>query len=156
MYLFPYTHFMTAWGNMLGYTAMPNRRFEMQHASWSPEELALHSLPSGSPLDYPQNANGTTLFPQGSTLNLNVEYLPYDQETYYDPNSGTRKSYNSCPAQNASEAFCPFISNCPAAPKSPTADSPSVLDMMGFLVSLAALYTLLAAYWAQVFPGAVS
>jgi hypothetical protein len=143
------------WGNFLGFTAMPNRKFERQHASWSPEDLALFSLPS-SLLDSPQNAKGTTLFPQGSTLTLRLDDILYDDSYYYDAN-GNRQELNTCPGQNNSQYFCPALSQCTAAlDPAPTMDSPSVHDMMGFLVSLCVFYTFLAAYWAQVFPGGVS
>jgi hypothetical protein len=142
------------WGNFLGFTAMPNRKFARQHASWSPEDLAIVSLPS-SPLDAPQNAKGTTLFAQGSTLTLKLDYL-YEDSYYYDAN-GDLQSLNTCPGQTNSQYFCPNLSECTAARNpAPTIDSPSVHGMMGFLVSLCVFYTFLAAYWAQVFPGGVS
>lgn len=133
---------------------MPNRTFDWQHASLSPEDLALLSLPS-SPLNSPQNAKGTSLFAQGSTLNLEMDYIMYEESYYYDAN-GNRKSLDTCPGQNVSEYFCPDLSRCAAAlDPAPTINSPSVHDMMGFLFSLCFFYTFLAAYWAQVFPGGV-
>jgi hypothetical protein len=155
LYLFPYTHFLTMWGNFLGLTAMPNRSFEWKHASWSPEDLALFSLPS-SPVDSPLNAKGTSLFAQGSTLNLKTDDILYEDSYYFDDN-GNRQYLDTCPGQNNSEYFCQGLSQCAAALEpAPTMSSPSVHDMMGFLFSLCLFYTFLASYWAQVFPGGVS
>jgi hypothetical protein len=58
MFFFPYMHFTTIWANFLGHTAIPNRSFEAEQASWSPEKLAIESLPVS-----PDEANG-----RGGTL----------------------------------------------------------------------------------------
>jgi hypothetical protein len=145
-FLFPYTHFLTIWSNFLGYTGMPDRRFEFQHASMSPEELAIASLPVP-----PNEANskGTSLYPQGSTFSVQTFY---SDDYYYYEDVGK----DNCPAQNASEYFCPSISQCASALNpAPTPSSPSLNQMIGYLLALSSLYTLVAAYWAQVFPGSV-
>jgi len=149
MFLFPYTHFLTIWSNFLGYTGMPDRTFSYEQASMSSEELAIASLPV--PPDE-VNAKGTSLFPQSSTLNLGFSYEP---DVYYFDEEGNRLLKDNCPAQNASEFFCPNINQCTAALSPARTTSPSMNQMLGYLVVLAVVYTVLAAYWALVFPGAV-
>lgn len=151
LFLFPYTHFMTMWSNVLGYTGMPGRKFSTRQASMSAEELAIASLPV--PPDE-ANAKGTSLYPQGSTLNLG--YFYNEGEMWYYDDEGNQQRYDTCPYQNAMESFCPNINQCTSALTPAPTDSPSMNQMFGYLVVLAVLYTLIAAYWAQVFPGAVS
>jgi hypothetical protein len=151
MFFFPYMHFTTIWANFLGYTAMPNRSFEAEQASWSPEKLAIESLPF--PPDE-ANGRGGTLYPQGSTLQTE---LFYKYEIYYDTEVNRTVALENCPASNLTDYFCPYLSACTST-VSPAAvvGSPSVNAMFGYLLALAVFYTLLAAYWAQIFPMKVS
>jgi ABC-type multidrug transport system fused ATPase/permease subunit len=120
---------------------MHQKKFGFEHARMSPEELAIESLPKPPDAD---NGKGTTLFPQGSTLSLKL----YENPDYFNYNK------QNCPMDNLTDYFCDNFYNCVAAPEpAPTEDSPSVLDMFGFLVSLCVIYMSAAAYWAQVFPG---
>lgn len=61
----PYFHFSTMYSNFLGFTGMPDRTFSAQHASMSPEELAIDTLLIPPNED---NSQGTSFLPQGSTL----------------------------------------------------------------------------------------
>jgi hypothetical protein len=151
-FFFPYMHFTTIWANFLGYTAMPNRSFEAEQASWSPEKLAIESL--SVPPDE-ANGRGGTLYPQGSTLQSE---LVYRYETYFDTdvNNTRTRTKDNCPASDLADYFCPFINQCTSTVSpAPVVGSPSVNDMFGYLLALAVFYTLVAAYWAQVFPGKV-
>jgi hypothetical protein len=151
MFFFPYMHFTTIWANFLGYTAMPNRSFEAEQASWSPEKLAIESLPF--PPDE-TNGRGGTLYPQGSTLQ--TEHV-YKYERYYDTELNRTISTTNCPAANLTDYFCSFLDTCTSTVSPPAVvGSPSVNVMFGYLLALAVFYTLVAAYWAQVFPGKVS
>jgi hypothetical protein len=151
MFFFPYMHFTTIWANFLGYTAMPNRSFEAEQASWSPEKLAIESLPF---LPDEANGRGGTLYPQGSTLQTEVVSK---YETYYDTDVNSTRSKDNCPASDLADYFCSYLNTCTST-VSPAAvvGSPSVNAMFGYLLALAIFYTLAAAYWAQVFPGKVS
>jgi hypothetical protein len=152
MFLFPYMHFTTIWANFLGYTAMPNRSFEAEQASWSPEKLAIESLPF---LPDEANGRGGTLYPQGSTLQTELVYAK--SYSYYDPELGYSVALNNCPAANLTDYFCSYLNSCTSTVSpAPVSGSPSVNAMFGYLLALAILYTLVAAYWAQVFPGKVS
>lgn len=117
----------------------------------SAEQLAVASL-AVPPND--ANAKGSSLYPQGSTFNIALDTPDYDSLWYFDEN-GTRVRRDNCPAQNTSEFFCPNINQCTSTLNPAPTDSPSMNQMFGFLTALAIIYTLLAAYWAQVFPGAV-
>lgn len=150
LFLFPYTHMMTIWSNFLGYTGMPDRTFSFEQASMSAEELAVASL-AVPPNE--ANAKGSSLNPQGSTFNLGWEY---ESDIFYFDDEGNRLRKDNCPWQNASAAFCPNINQCTGTWNPAPTSSPSTNQMFGYLVALAVLYTLLAAYWAIVFPGAVS
>jgi hypothetical protein len=142
LFMFPYVHFMDAWGNFLGFTGMPDRRFGYEHASMSAEELAIASLPVP-----PDSANGrnSTLFAQGATLNVETKY-------YLQNNFDSLVS--NCPAKGLGD-FCSVRESCPSASEVSPTESPSVLGLFGFLFCLSIIYTLMAAYWAQVFPGKV-
>jgi hypothetical protein len=151
MFFFPYMHFTTIWANFLGYTAMPNRSFEAEQASWSPEKLAIESLPF-----LPNEANGRngTLYPQGSTLQ--TDYV-YKYEPYYDTDVGGTRYKDNCPASELTDYFCSYMNTCTSTlSPAPVVGSPTVNAMFGYLIALAVFYTLVAAYIAQVFPGKVS
>lgn len=137
LFWFPYVHFTGAWSNFLGYTGMPNRRFGLSHASMSPEALAIASLPFPLPDD-----NRSTLFPQGTTLNVKMKYSFSSEVT-------------NCPPSTILEGLCP-ISSCPAVAEQSPTESPSVNGLFGYMFCLAVMYTLMAAYYAQVRPGRVS
>jgi hypothetical protein len=142
LFMFPSVHFMSAWGNFLGFTGMPDRRFGYEHASMSPEELAIASLPVPP---NPANGRGTVLFAQGATLNTETKEYDYVN------------SRSNCPASSLEDYFCDLSFDiCPSAAEVSPTESPSVLGLFGFLFSLSIIYTLMAAYWAQVFPGKVS
>lgn len=149
LFLFPYTHMMTIWSNFLGYTGMPDRKFSFEQASMTSEELAIASL---AVPPNPANGKGSSLYPQGSTFNLGFEY---EADIYYFDDEGNQLRKDNCPWQNASQAFCPNISQCNSALNPAPTTSPTTNQMFGSLIVLAVLYTLLAAYWAIVFPGAV-
>ena len=71
LWFFPYFHFNTVWGNFCGLTGNPNKEFGANHARMTSGELAREGLvvaPSQS------NALGTTLFPQGSMLQVKQVY----------------------------------------------------------------------------------
>jgi hypothetical protein len=150
-FFFPLLHFATIWANFLGYTAMPNRSFEAEQASWSPEKLAIKSLPV--PPDQ-ANGRGGTLYNQSSTL---LNELFYKYETYYDTDVNNTRNKDNCPASDLADYFCSFMNTCiSSVSPAPVAGSPSVNAMFGYLLALAVFYTLVAVYWAQVFPGKVS
>jgi hypothetical protein len=148
LFMFPYVHFTSAWGNFLGFTGMPDRRFGYEHASMSPEELAIASLPVRPD---PANGRDTVLFAQGTTLNTEKKYYYPDDYSNYTP-------LTNCPASSLRDYFCVQAydgESCPSAAEVSPTESPSVLGLFGFLFSLSIIYTLMAAYWAQVFPGKV-
>ena len=147
LFMFPYVHFSSIWGNFLGYTAMPDRKFEASQASMTPEELAVASLPeSNSTTGY-----DSVLFPQRSTLNTDVDFD-------YDFGNWNAPSKTNCPSPSLKDYFCANFpsSRCMAAVESSPTESPSVNALFGYLLALALLYTGAAAYWSQVFPGKVS
>ena len=143
LFMFPYVHFSNIWGNFLGFTAMPNRSFSSKHVAMSTEELAIEALPN--PLD-PDKARDSVLFPQGSTLNTEQKYY----SNYNSPLS-------NCPAEDLKDYFCPMseYSQCASASEVSPTTSPSVIALFGYLFILSVIYTILAAYWTQVFPGKV-
>ena len=127
------------WGNFLGYTGMPSRRFSFEKMSMTSEELANASIGVRGP------NLGNTLFPQGSTLLFDQKYNYWDynlQETLYN-----------CPYSNVSDSFCNYIGPCNGAYES---DSITSNAMLGILVALGVFYNILAWYWVQVLPGGVS
>lgn len=138
LFWFPYVHFTGAWSNFLGYTGMPNRSFERSHASMSPEQLAIASLPMLLPGD-----NRSTLFPQGTTLNVEQKF-------------SSSVSATNCPPSTITEGLCPDLFTCPSAAENSPTNSPSVNGLFGYMFCLAVIYTLMAAYYAQVRPGRVS
>lgn len=140
---------MTIWSNFLGYTGMPQRTFSFEEASMSAEELAVASL-AVPPNE--ANAKGSSLYPQGSMFNLGYRY---ERDIEYIDDEGNWQRKDNCPSQNASDAFCPNINQCVGTWNPAPTNSPSTNQMFGYLVVLAVVYTLLAAYWAIVLPGAV-
>lgn len=141
MSMFPYTHFMSVWGNFLGYTQMPDRSFSSEHSSMTPEELAIASLPIPP---NPENGRDSVLFEQGVTLNHKRDYP-------------TSSQLSNCPEQNSRDYFCPWMGTiCTSVTEVSPTTSPSVSDLYGFLILLAIVCTVMAAYWVQVFPGNVS
>lgn len=154
LFLMPCFHFFGVWGNFLGYTSMPDRKFKSSHASLTMEELALQALPTAADasLTYP-----TTLYPPGSTLKSTSWSPDYNDYYYYDED-GNYRAKSNCPPDDggsypgtyplcSSGGYCKY-----GADVSPTT-SRSVYDAYGFLTCLWVLYGLLASYWAQVFPG---
>lgn len=137
LFWFPYVHFGGAWSNFLGYTGMPSRRFELSHASMSAEALAVASLPFPLPDD-----NRSTLFPQGSVLNV---------EMMYPSGEGT-----NCPPSTLVDNLCSDGPSCPSVAEQSPTETPSVNGFFGYMFCLAVMYTLMAAYYAQVRPGRVS
>jgi len=149
-FFMPESHFFMAWGNIVGYTSLPNNVFSVSQVGKSPEVLAKESMAnfrgvSVDELYSPRNTNGTSLFEQGSTIVLDNRDIPY---SYYheDPRS-------NCPSGNLSDLCNDYSKHC-RSPTSdyPSSDSPSVFDCFGFLATLVAIYTVLAAYVAQVLP----
>jgi hypothetical protein len=164
LYLNPYFHFFSMWGNILGYTAMSGNehKFGFKEATKSPEELSLMALPAPPSMEHANTTTNSQLFAQGSTVVTPTYYLSseYDNDDlkYYDFNGD--ESYASrkdnCPSPDLEGYnFCSYLDNCQyaaePAPIYPTNASPSFLDSLGYLVSLTLIYALLAAYVAQVF-----
>jgi len=141
LFMFPYVHFNSVWGNFLGYTGMPGRSFGRKHASMTPEELAIAALPVSLNPDYGRDSK---MFAQGVTL---------DVEEYYGDESTWDKS--NCPADTVRDYFCESMSICPSVIGTVPTVSPSVNTLFGYLFLLGIIYTLMAAYWTQVFPGKV-
>ena len=137
----PYTPFLLMWGNFLGYTGMPDREFGFKHMSMSAETLARRSI---DPLD-PENAQGTSLYEQGTTVRT------FEVSSEWDPVEEI--SYTNCPAANLSEAFCEGLFLCQGSEET---ESTSNSAMIATLLAFSTLYTCLAAYWTQVFPSGVS
>ena len=139
--------------NFVGYTSMPNRKFSSEHGSMSPEELALDSIPG--PLD-DDAGRGGTLFPQGSTFMAHIPSIPSTTERVCDEWGYCYTTWNylyNCPLSNATDYFCPYLNSCKTTKSpAPTEDSPSSNNLYGHMFLQAVLYTLLAMYWAQVFP----
>ncbi|KAL7580790.1 hypothetical protein ACA910_001068 [Epithemia clementina (nom. ined.)] len=131
----PYTQFFNIWGNFLGYTAMHNRTFGLEQLSMNAEALALNSIGPVEP-----NAL-TSLYGQGSTLST------FTVISSYDYNNG--EEYYNCPSANLSDSFCEYLNQCDGSEQT---ESATTNEMIGLLIAFAALYTLLGAYWIQVFP----
>jgi hypothetical protein len=143
LYLFPYLHFNGMWGNFLGYTSMPDRKFTSDESDLSPEALAIKALPT--PPD-PARGLDSSLFPQATTIKKKIEYQPC--YSYPCPQTGT------CPLANRTGAeFCTYLNDCNYAEEPIQNEAPSVGDYCGHLLLLSILYLLLAGYWAQIFPG---
>lgn len=150
MYLFPYFHFQSIWGNFFGYTQMPNRKFANNIVNLSPEKLAIQGLPS--PPD-PSRGLDTTFFPQGSTVKTDNDYF------ICPPSSYPCEPKTNCPLVNNSD-YCNggdsqyyYNPECSYARAPVPTESKSVLQLFGHLIAVACMYLFLAAYWAQVFPG---
>lgn len=145
---------MTAWSNMLGYTSLPGNQFSLALASMSPEDLAQQALANyqglSEPAYDPNNTNGTSLFPQGSTIVTDYYYDWTRTYNYYDDNA---EPESTCPSSQVSNLCSEYNSEC-YFPKLgyPSTGSPSVNDAMGLLVSLVVVYSILAAYFMAVFP----
>jgi hypothetical protein len=142
----PYFHFTTIWGNFCGYTGNPDTEFTSAQISLTSGALARDALPVA-----PSNATslGTTLFPQGSMLQIVV---PYNQVAYISMTS-------NCPAQNLDNdtyQFCSALSStqdCPVVPDPSPADGKSVGFMLAMCLALSFSYVLMAAYWGIVLVG---
>ena len=156
----PQAHFMAAWSNILGYTSMPGNSFGFSQASQSPELLATEALLNYrggvEPLFDADNTNGTSLFPQGSTVATEYYYPIYGGSTCeWDGVDYVCKS--NCPPEQLIDMGYSG-SNCAAPakgyPLSPTGDggSPSFNDAIGYLFAVVLVYLILAAYWSSVFP----
>lgn len=162
----PQAHFMAAWSNILGYTSIPGNTFGFVQASKSPELLANEALlnyrggDGVEPLYDETNTNGTSLFPQGSTVLTEYYYDPYacDYVPDPDPDNPWGKTYvcrSNCPPQQLSNMSY-TRTTCTNAAKAypPTGDdgSPSFNGAVGYLFAVALVYSILAAYWCSVFP----
>jgi len=135
LYMIPYFHFMTIYSNFLGYTAFPGNEFDHRHSAMSPEKLAISAM-SNPPNEI--NANGTSLFPQGSTI-LTNNYDDWDalkefrREHGYD-DIGYYYYYDSpgsttCPSQKLNGFNLCESSSCDYGKR--LSGSPSVHDMIG-------------------------
>lgn len=156
----PQAHFMAAWSNILGYTSMPGNTFGFGQASQSPEFLATEALLNYRggvvPLYDASNTNGTSLFPQGSTV-LTEWYYPVTILCEYLPDDPYRCVYKSnCPPAQLYDAGSSYLSeSCVNAAKGyPTGGngSPSFNDAVGYLFAVTLVYSILAAYLSSVFP----
>lgn len=101
---------------------------------------------------------GTTLFPQGSTL----------QTTYYDFESDSKRFFErkfgeepqTCPSRNlveynicTTDFYSYNINFCNYAKKSkPLTGSPSVHNLFGHLVVVSIIYVIMALIWLQLLP----
>lgn len=95
----------------------------------------------------PSNANGTSLFPQGSTIMI---------EEYYDWNSTLypEEPMSNCPSKNVSNICLEDFGTCSNAIQGyPASGSSSLNDSIGFLLVLVIGYSLLAGYVIDVLPG---
>jgi hypothetical protein len=155
----PQAHFMTAWSNILGYTSMPGNTFGFGQASQSPHLLATEALSNfkggAEPLYNPNNTNGTSLFPQGSTVSTENNY----ESCEWSPDLATYICKSNCPPEqltntgySGGKTTCPNPSK--GYPLSPTGGgrAPSFNDAIGYLVAVALVYSILAAYLSSVFP----
>eukprot|EP00573_Skeletonema_grethae_P008746 CAMPEP_0201706040 /NCGR_PEP_ID=MMETSP0578-20130828/47609_1 /ASSEMBLY_ACC=CAM_ASM_000663 /TAXON_ID=267565 /ORGANISM="Skeletonema grethea, Strain CCMP 1804" /LENGTH=1815 /DNA_ID=CAMNT_0048194413 /DNA_START=88 /DNA_END=5535 /DNA_ORIENTATION=- len=159
----PQAHFMAAWSNILGYTSMPGNTFGFVQASQSPELLANEALLNYKggvePLYDEANTNGTSLFPQGSTVlteynyGYACEYVPDP-----DPDNPWGETYvctSNCPPQqlyNMSDTPNTCANAAKAYPPTGGDGSPSFNDAVGYLFAVTLVYSILAAYWSSVFP----
>lgn len=151
IWFFPYFHFQTIWGNFAGFTAANDTKFNANHAAMNAAELAREALPV-PPSE--SNSQGTTLFPQGSMLQLEYSYTYECEEEVY---GGYCEKYkNNCPAQDMEGFnFCSRIESgqCQFAPNPSPAKGKSVYEMFGMLFALSLIYLLMAVYWGIVFVG---
>ncbi|KAL9186661.1 hypothetical protein ACHAXT_005899 [Thalassiosira profunda] len=153
-YWIPQYHFMAAWSSILGYTSLPGNEFSLAEASKSPEDLAQLSLANhlglSEPSYDPTNTNGTSLFAQGSTI---MTDLYYDWTRNYYSYGVEEVQESTCPSIEVTNLCSEYTYEC-AYPKPgfPSAGSPSVNGTMGLLVSLAVLYSFMAAYFMAVMP----
>ncbi len=136
---------MAAWSNIIGYTSLPGNTFTSAEAARSPEDLAqlaLSNYKGGKGYD-PSNTNGTSLFPQGSTILLE-SYIPLDLEQ--------SEQLSNCPSSETVN-LCANYTAC-GNPKEgyPSIESPSLNARIGLLASLVVVYSILAAYVIAVFP----
>lgn len=146
LWFLPYMHFTSVWSNILGYTAMHNRRFGYKEASMSPEDLAKASLPNATVSD---DAKDSFAFPQFSTLGVKQEYQ------YFEGEDDWKKT--NCLTVNISSTVCyydwPEGQSCPFATEpAPIENSPSVNAFFGYMTALTLVFSLFAVWWAQVFP----
>ena len=169
-FFIPQAHFMAGWSNILGYTSMPGNTFGFDQASQSPELLATEALLNYrggvEPLYAADNTNGTSLFPQGSTVLTEYYYQYYpsnDQcKSVPDPDSPwgdtTWVCQSNCPPQQLSNMSyrTSWASSCANAAEGypPTVGdgSPSFNDAVGYLFAVTLVYSILAAYLSSVFP----
>lgn len=146
-YMFPQYHFINAWSNILGFTSLPGNFFSFAEALHSPEylaQLALSNYKGGKGYD-PSNTNGTSLFPQGSTI---VTKYYYDESSIYS----SEEYKSNCPSGNVSN-LCGDYFQCNSPIEGyPSSRSPSVYDCIGFLLVLVVGYSLLAGYVIAVHP----
>ena len=142
--LFPYFHFAVVWGNFLGYTSMPDREFTSKETGMTPEALAAKALPI--PQD-PSRGLGSTLVPQGSMLEID-SYWEWDW-CYED----VCEQLSTCPHENRTEGFCDYLSSCNHVVNDKPTESPTTRHGYLLLVASSVFYMVIAAYWAQIFPG---
>jgi ABC-type Na+ transport system ATPase subunit NatA len=141
---------MAAWSNILGYTSLPGNTFTSVEAAQSPEDLAqlaLSDYKGGKGYD-PSNTNGTSMFPQGSTILLESSYICSD--LYYGWSQSEQLS--NCPSSETVN-LCSDYTTC-VNPKQgyPSIGSPSFNARIGLLASLVVIYSILAAYVIAVLP----
>ncbi len=147
-YFFPQYHFINAWSNILGFTSLPGNSFSLAEASYSPEylaQLALSNYRGGKEYD-PSNTNGTSLFPQRSTIVSEMYYPPYND-------TALEGEYTSnCPSGNVSN-LCDDFAQCHSPLQGyPSSESPSLYDCIVFMMVLVVGYSLLAGYVIAVHP----
>ncbi len=168
----PPAHFVAAWSNILGYTSIRGNTFGFGQVSQSPELLAHEALLNYrggvEPLYDPKNTNGTSLFPQGSTVLIEWNNHYY-ADSYcknvpdpHDPWGGKEKvcKSNCPPAQLSNMSYWSNsysygrVCNHAAKVYLPTGGngSPSFNDAVGYLLAVTLVYSILAAYWSSVFP----
>ena len=133
---------MYTWANILGYTAMHNREFEIKHMSMSAETLARRAI---DPLDE-ELSQGSSLYSQGPMLDRWSGTSEYD--------SSINNWLFNCPASNLSDAFCTSLTTCYGSTEIDSSLTSSA--MIGVLLAFMTIYMLLGAYWIQVFPSGVS
>jgi hypothetical protein len=147
LFLFPYFHFYSVWGNILGYTAMPDRKFSFNEAKMGAEELALKSLP-GYPFSK-GSSNGSSLWYQGVTLRTSREYDTGNGPV--DSLSTTGETMVTCPPQDT-PGLCKYVFCDYAIQPVPLTGSPSANGYFGYLTILVFVYAFVACYVAQIFP----
>lgn len=144
-YMIPQTHFLAAWSNILGYTALPGNIFSLDKATMSPEELSLEALANvkgGKSYDQSNTNNGTSLFSQGSTILPDV-YYDWSHYSYnYDSMEETK---STCPSSGLSNLCRDYATEC-YFPRAgfPSSGSPSFNDDLGYMISLVVIYSILA------------